>query len=174
MVNASVLLCLFFLQTATHCQAQPVFRFSFDEYSYFVGNQPIYICEIIIENTADSEYVFWLDTANISGYSNKDMINSYFRQRKGDFSFYDLMTENLLNNKPSILFGTFLKKMGKRERFVIRVIGHKSLINVCKYFIRDHFAAVKKEELFQYLKLTDVFFPWYDKQSIDIKVEFLP
>ncbi len=167
------MLGLFFGQSVVFCQTQPALSITFDEYKYFVGRRHVYVCEIIIENKDDNIYVLWLDSIKVEKYSNKEKINSYFFRRKADFSFYDLMVENLLKNAPPILFGTFLKQIGNREKFIIGVIGNKSIINECKRFIKKHFVAVEKEELLHELKLTDDFFPWFDRQCLYIKSKLL-
>jgi hypothetical protein len=174
MMYTSIILGLFLLQITAHCQTRSTLDFSFNSYSYLIGEESVHICEIAIQNSSDNEYVFWFDTANVVEYSDKERIQSYFHGVKGDFSLYNLMTENLLTHTSPILFGSFLKQMRRREEFVIRVIGSEPVKDKSQRFIAEHFVAIKKEDLIKSLRLGDEFFSWYDRQSIDIKEEFLP
>jgi hypothetical protein len=174
MMYTSIILGLFLLQMTAHCQTRSTLDFSFNSYSYLIGEESVHICEIVIQNSSDNEYVFWFDTANVVGYSTKRKIHSYFHRVRGDFSLYNLMTENLLTHTSPILFGSFLKKMKRKEKFVMRVIGGESVKDKSQRFIAEHFVAIKKEDLMNDLRLGDEFFSWYDRQSIDTKEEFLP
>lgn len=174
LIDAPLYLVLLLLQTIVLCQPQSDLCFSFSKYNYLVNNKNVCVIEVFVENRNKDDYVFWFDTANIVKYSEKKKINSYFHQAKGDFSLYNLMTECLLKDDHPILFGSFLKQLKKREKFVLRLVGDETLDDKCNKFLNEHFVAVKKDYLITNLKLGEEFFSWYDRQSIDIEEEYLP
>jgi hypothetical protein len=146
----------------------------FDCYTYLIDNKQINVCEVEIQNPSQEDFVMWFDKESVLGFDEKRKIHSYFFKIKGDFNLFNLLVEKNIKNEPPALFGTFLNKIGKGESFRIRIIGDVTSSDKSRLFIAEHLVAIKLSELKEQLKQPDSFFPWYERQSIDLLEKDLP
>lgn len=160
------------------CQSIKEVAFDFDIYEYKINDYTVNVCLIKIVNESDDNLVLWLDKNSIKGMTNKQKIQRYFLKSKGDFSFYNLLTERLIKEGSPMVFGTFLVQLNKEDDFLIRIVSEnldgKRLKEKCQEFIDEHLVFVPKKELLSILQLDNSFFHWFDYPSIEIPFKHLP
>ena len=119
-------------------------------------------------NQSQEDYVIWFDKQSVENFDEKRKIHAYFFKTKGDFNLFNLLVEKDLKNEPTIIFETFLKKIGKGETFGLKIIGNEVTPDKSQLFITEHMVAIKFSVLQEQLKQPDNFFPWYELQNIDL------
>ena len=149
------------------CQSSEHILKVFDCYTYVVDNEKLKVCEVMIKNRSNEDYVVWFEKQSTIGLNEKEKIQLYFFKVKEDFNFYNLIVEKLPTNQQVILFDTFLKKIKTNETFTVKVSGKN--INKWKMekFILEHMVLIKLTTLERRLKLSASYLPWFNRTSID-------
>lgn len=115
-----------------------------------------------ITNTTQEEYLSWVSSTPTSGLSCEDIINDYFKKRKGGFSYIQWMyEEDMARPKSNWTIGfTFLKSIKPKETFTYIVEKNPDTVSV----YQDRIVIVAKGEVdrcLKHLRLNEeYFFPW--------------
>ena len=79
-------------------------------FCYFNGitKQAQNINEIQVTNNSNEDYLTWISLIPINKKSSNDLIYDFFKKRKGDFNWIEMMYDNLLSNDKKITWYFFL------------------------------------------------------------------
>jgi hypothetical protein len=121
---------------------------SFSYYNGITGQLQI-IDNYQITNNSNEEYLTWISLVSTNNKSNIELIRDFFKKRKGDFSWLELLYENLLEEQPISIGYSFIKNItaGKTFSYIIA----KSDTNSTLY--KDRIVVISKKEVEQYLKM---------------------
>ena len=91
---------------------------------YYNGiiNQKQILERIQITNYSNEDYITWVDLDPITDKSNKDIIHDFFKKRKGDFSFMQMMHEDLIEEQSINVGYSFIKNIKPKETFSYDII----------------------------------------------------
>jgi hypothetical protein len=81
-------------------------------YRYFnglTGHEQI-IDNYKITNNSNDEYLTWVSLVPVNNKSNIELIRDFFKIRKGDFNYIEIMYDNVVNISTDIGY-TFIKKI---------------------------------------------------------------
>ena len=115
-------------------------------YAYFnaITDKKVTIETYEITNNSNEEYLTWISLAPQSDRSTEEQVLCYFKQRKGDFSFLEMMYEGLLNGQQHCTIGySFLKSIKKGECFSYSFMKTESDSQV----YRDRIVLVKRKDV---------------------------
>ena len=106
------------------CQGQDnqVLDVKMECYEYYIGDTKFTNTSIIIKNNSSRDILFWLSDNSIPNMTIEEKIKDYFFQVKGDFSLYQMMTENIASFPSAILYVSFIKYLTPKESFSINII----------------------------------------------------
>ncbi len=156
------------------CQSTEHILKVFDCYTYVVDNEKVNVCEVMIKNTSNEDYVIWFEKQNTINLNEKEKIQLYFFKIKEDFNFYNLIVEKLLTNQQVIIFDTFLKTLKTNEIFTVKITGKSINKDKMEKFILEHMVLIKLSTLEKRLKLSTSYLPWFNRTSIDLIDTNLP
>lgn len=101
-------------------------------YSYYVRNssgrtyRPVYVTEYTITNVTQETYYSWVDFDKPNYTEREEAIHRFFFKRKGDFSFFNLMTDNIIMVDSGICVGvSFLVELQPNDTFKYIVIKNR-------------------------------------------------
>ena len=70
-----------------------------------------------ITNNSSEDYYTWISLDTIDNKTKKDIIYDFFKKRKGDFSYIDLMFEELAKPLSISIGNTFITKISPASKF---------------------------------------------------------
>lgn len=151
---------LFIILCGLKLNAQNPFEIDSVSYSYFNGitRHKQIINNFRIINRSNEEYLTWISLIPTHNKTNAELIYDFFRKRKGDFSFIDIMNEDLLYNSINIGF-TFMKRILPNEEFSYYIAKTDSIST----FYQDRIVVINKNEVEHHLKMEikeNYFFPF--------------
>lgn len=105
------ILILLFMSSVINLNAQNEISVDTTSFCYLNGitQQAQAIYEYRITNNSNEDYLTWGSLAPISNKSDIELVHEYFKSRKGDFSFIEMMYENLLDKRPISIGYSFVK-----------------------------------------------------------------
>ena len=115
-----------------------------------------------ITNNTQEEYLSWVSSTPTLGLSSENIINDYFKKRKGSFSYIQWMyEEDIARPESNWTIGfTFLKSIKPNETFTYVVEMSEDKVPV----YQDRIVIIAKEEVDKCLKhihlKEEYFFPW--------------
>lgn len=115
-----------------------------------------------ITNNTQEEYLSWVSSTPTLGLSSENIINDYFKKRKGSFSYIQWMyEEDIARPESNWTIGfTFLKSIKPNETFTYVVEMSQDKVPV----YQDRIVIIAKEEMDKCLKhihlKEEYFFPW--------------
>ncbi len=130
--------------------AQCLLQIDTVSYSYFngiTGHKQI-IDNYKITNNSNEEYFTWVSLVPVNNKSNIELIRDFFKIRKGDFNYVEIMYEEFTNMSSDIGY-TFIKKISPNETFSYFI----AKTNSSSTFYKDRIVIIKKNEVEQFLKL---------------------
>lgn len=82
-------------------------------FCYFNGitKQAQNINEIQVTNNSSEDYLTWISLMPINKKSNNDLIYDFFKKRKGNFNWIEMMYDNLLNKRSTCIGYSFVKTL---------------------------------------------------------------
>lgn len=88
-------------------------------FCYFNGitKQAQNINEIQVTNNSSEDYLTWISLVPINNKSNNDLIYDFFKKRKGDFNWIEMMYDNLLNKQSTCIGYSFVKNIAVGKTF---------------------------------------------------------
>ena len=88
-------------------------------FCYFNGitKQAQNINEIQVTNNSSEDYLTWISLVPINNKSNNDLIYDFFKKRKGDFNWIEMMYDNLLNKQSTSIGYSFVKNIAVGKTF---------------------------------------------------------
>lgn len=125
-----------------------------DTLTYTYKNELTHKTQIVesyeLSNKSGENYLTWVALENTSGVSDEKLIRDYFFKRKGDFTLFQLMTENLIDPVDLFYVGfTFLKKIAPGNSFTYQIIKDYPDSNLYK----DRIVVVKESDVERYLSI---------------------
>ena len=140
-----------FLFCAMDLNAQCQIHTDTISFCYFNGitEQTQIIDNYQITNNSNEEYLTWVSLVPTNNKSNIELIQDFFKKRKGDFSLIEMMYENLLDEGPINIGYSFIKNItaGKTFSYFIAKTDIKSNL------YQGRIVLIKKKEVEQYLKI---------------------
>lgn len=120
-------------------------------YSYYNGITQQYqiIDNYKISNNSNEDYYTWVSLLPAINKSNTELIHEFFKKKKGDFSFVEMIYDNLLNDQPINLGYSFIKNIVAGETFSYFIA--KTDLDSLVY--QDRIVVISKKEVEQYLKM---------------------
>lgn len=143
------ILILLFMSSVINLNAQN--EISVDTTSFCslngITQQAQAIYEYRIINNSNEDYLTWVSLAPINNKSDIELVHEYFKSRKGDFNFIEMMYENLLDKRPISIGFSFVKNItvGKTFSYFIDKADTK--------FYKERIVILKKKDVEQYLKM---------------------
>lgn len=118
-------------------------------FCYFNGitKQAQNINEIQITNNSSENYLTWISLVPINKKSNNDLIYNFFKKRKGDFNWIEMMNDNLLDKQPTSIGYSFVKNIAVGKTFSYFI--PKTDTN----FYQERIVIIKKKEVEKYLRI---------------------
>ncbi len=109
------------------------------------------IVEYEILNSSDDDYLTWVSSCSIKNKSESEIVREFFVSNKGDFNYFSLISDNLLNSVvPKDIIGfTFIKRISKGEKFSYHIIKSNSS---CAFY-SDRIVIIKRERVEEYIKM---------------------
>jgi hypothetical protein len=119
-------------------------------FSYFNG---ITGCEKAIDhykiiNNSNEDYLTWVSLVPTNNKSNIELMRDFFKIRKGDFNYLELMYEDGLYEQPVDVGYTFVKKISPNETFSYYIIKN----NQYSTFYNDRIVLISQKEVEKYLR----------------------
>lgn len=143
------ILILLFMSIVINLNAQNEISVDTTSFCYLNGitQQAQAIYEYRITNNSNEDYLTWGSLAPISNKSDIELVHEYFKSRKGDFSFIEMMYENLLDKRPISIGYSFVKNIavGKTFSYFIDKADAK--------FYKERIVILKKKDVEQYLRM---------------------
>lgn len=139
------LLCVFGLHV--HGQLH-IDTLSFRYHNGITLKNQITDCYRITNNTKE-EYLTWVSLVSTSKKSKAELIHDFFKIRKGDFNFIEMMHEELLRTSIVSIGYSFVKNIAVGETFSY-FITHD---NPTSMGYQDRIVIMKRKEVEQYLRV---------------------
>lgn len=140
-----------FLFCATNLNAQRQIQIDTLSFCYFNGitGQTQTISKYQITNKSNEDYLTWISLLSINKKSNSELVHDFFKKKKGDFSFIEMMFEDLSDEHLMNAGYSFIKKIapGKTFSYFIAQTDRKSK------FYQERIVLMKKREVEQYLRI---------------------
>jgi hypothetical protein len=102
-----------------------------------------------ITNNSNEEYLTWIALTPNNDKTNIELVHDFFKKRKCDFNYLELVYEDIIYNKPISIGYTFIKKIMPGEMFSYFIVK----TNTNSTFYQDRIVVVKKKEVEQYLRM---------------------
>jgi hypothetical protein len=130
--------------------AQSPLQIDIVSYNYFNGitGHKQTIDNYKITNNSNEEYLTWLSLVPVNNKSNIELIRDFFKVRKGDFNYVEIMYDEFVNMSIDIGY-TFIRKISSSETFSYII----AKTNSNSTFYQDRIVVIKKNEVEQCLKL---------------------
>ena len=113
-------------------------------YSYYVRNssvdtyRPVYVTEYTITNVTHEMYYSWVDYDKPNYSEKKEAIHRFFFKRKGDFSFFDLMTDDIIMVNSDLCVGmNFIVQLQPNDSFKYIVVKDKPDDGQLRHYIES-------------------------------------
>lgn len=105
------ILILLFMSSVINLNAQNEISVDTTSFCYLnrITQQAQAIYEYRITNNSSEDYLTWVSLAPINNKSDIELVHEYFKSRKGDFNFIEMMYENLLDKRPISIGFSFVK-----------------------------------------------------------------
>jgi len=146
LINRLFFISSCFLYTMTTYGQIHVDTISVEYYNSFtMQNQ--FMEELNIINESNEDYLTWVSPNSILEKTEQTMIQEYFYSRKGDFSFLNIMAENLLLNTKKSIGESFIKKIKPGDSFSYIIL--KS--NKESSFYKDRIVIISLNKVYYYL-----------------------
>jgi hypothetical protein len=102
-----------------------------------------------IRNNSNEDYLTWVSLAPINNRTNIELMHDFFKQRKGDFNFMEMVYENLLDAQRISIGYSFIKNItaGKTFSYIIAKTNTDSIL------YKNRIIVISKEEVERYLKM---------------------
>lgn len=143
------ILILLFMSSVINLNAQNEISVDTTSFCYLNGitQQAQAIYEYRITNNSNEDYLTWVSLVPINNKSDIELVHEYFKSRKGDFNFIEMMYENLLDKRPISIGYSFVKNItvGKTFSYFIDKADTK--------FYKERIVILKKKDVEQYLKM---------------------
>ena len=109
-----------------------------------------------LKNISDEDYLTWVSITPVEKKSDRELVYEFFKQRKGDFSWLQMMYEGLLETQIMNVGYSFIKNIHPNETFSYYVCK----IDKKSFFYEDRIVIIQKKKVEQYLKekLDDKYF----------------
>lgn len=92
---------------------------------YFIDSTEFNLVTLELSNVTKEDVFVWIEESSTQGLTIDQKVKSYYFKNKGDFSLIQLVNENLVNEIPSILFKSLIKKISPDDCFVISILYSK-------------------------------------------------
>lgn len=140
----------FFILCNLEINAQCLLQVDTVSYSYFNGitRHKQIIDKYKITNNSNEEYLTWVSLVPINNKSNTELIRDFFKVRKGDFNYIEIMYEEFFNMSIDIGY-TFIKQIPPNETFSYFIAKTDSKST----FYQDRIVILSKKEIEQCLRL---------------------
>lgn len=153
---------LIFLQSLSVFAQKNVLNLELKDNTYFIDSTRYTVVSVDIINCNKENLILWLDKLDVSELSVEQKLRRYFFKTRGDFSFAQLIYDNLEHNLPPIIFTSFVKKLKPQTKFSINILtkSFKGKERIRLYF-NKHLVYLKESVLNKYLEvnmLEDYFF----------------
>ena len=145
--------------------------FKNESYDYSISDTFFHTQVFTFSNLQPDTFLVWVSENCVNGMNDAEKAKSYFLKVKGDFSLYNLVTEEIIKyNDSTILFKTFLKILKPKDTFKIIIIANSKQEKNSEKFIIDyvkcHFVAVKSNQ-FKFIEKTISYnFPFYRNNTL--------
>ena len=141
----------FFLFCATNLNAQRQIQIDTLSFCSFNGitGQTQTISKYQITNKSNEDYLTWISLLSINKKSNSELVHDFFKKKKGDFSFIEMMFEDLSDEHLMNVGYSFIKNItaGKKFSYFIAQTSEKSNL------YQKRIVLIKKREVEQYLNM---------------------
>ena len=101
-----------------------------------------------LKNISDEDYLTWVSITPVEKKSDRELVYEFFKQRKGDFSWLQMMYEGLLETQIMNVGYSFIKNIHPNETFSYYVCK----IDKKSFFYEDRIVIIQKKKVEQYLK----------------------
>lgn len=105
-----------------HGQDNQVYDISMEFSEYYLCDTKFTNTSIIIKNVSCGDILFWLSDKIDPNLTIEEKIKDYFFQINGDFSLFQMMTENVASFPSPILYVSFIKYLAPKESFSLNII----------------------------------------------------
>jgi len=141
--------------------AQCLLQIDTVSYSYFneITGYVTIIDNYKIINNSNDDYLTWVSLVPKNDKSNIELMHDFFKKRRGDFNFIEMINENLMNEQPISIGYSFIKNILAGETFSYFIAKHNS----SSTFYQDRIVIIKKKDIEQYLNMkikNKYFFPF--------------
>lgn len=168
-------LMLFLLSFSSVFGQNPEYRLNTISTIYHVDTTKYMSISIEVINDCDINLFLWISNEDLSDLTADQKIRSYFFKRKGDFSFQELINDNLVDLTPSILYSTFICQIESQSTFVFNILTKEQSGDPLKYeqFMKDHMICIDDIYLSRYINLKSLKDHLYKNNQIVILSENL-
>ncbi len=130
---------LFFSLFSPCCFGQDtqLYDIKMEDSQYYIGNVEFNTTSITLKNINSRGIVFWLSDKESSNIRTQEKFKDFLFQVKGDFSLFQLMTDNITSLPPPILYVSFFKYIAPNESFSIHVLSKGAFKKEQKMKIRN-------------------------------------
>jgi hypothetical protein len=122
------------------------------KYEYYIGTSKITNITFELTNICSEDVYVWIekDSVETAGYNN--LIRKYFFKTKGDFSFIQLIGENMSSSMPTSIYFSFIKKLNPNDKFFINVIYEGNVDNISELSscFKRQIVSIKRSLLLNY------------------------
>ncbi len=127
--------------------------------TYFNGviEQPEIIENYKINNNSNEDYFTWISLVPTKNKSYTDLVYDFFKKTKGDFSYTQMMYENLLDAQNIAIGYSFIKNIKAGETFTYTIVKG----NTNSKFYQNRIVILKRtkiEECLRGLQLKEKYF----------------
>lgn len=102
-----------------------------------------------ITNNSNENYLTWVSLVSTNNKSNIELMRDFFKERKGDFSFTEMIYEGLLDKQPISIGYSFIKNIAANETFSYFI----AQIDTNSTLYQDRIVVIKRKEVEQYLRM---------------------
>lgn len=143
------ILILLFMSSVINLNAQNEISVDTTSFCYLNGitQQAQAIYEYRITNNSNEDYLTWVSLAPINNKSDIELVHEYFKSRKGDFNFIEMMYENLLDKRPISIGFSFVKNITVSKTFSYFIDKADTK------FYKERIVILKKKDVEQYLRM---------------------
>lgn len=101
-----------------------------------------------LTNGSNEDYLTWVSLTPIGKKSDKELIYEFFKQRKGDFTWLQMMYEGLLETQPVNVGYSFVKNISPNGTFSYYVCK----TDETSTFYEDRIVIIQREKVERYLR----------------------
>jgi hypothetical protein len=148
-------LCGYFVSSQNNVQ------YSYQQLCYYKNDTCYNITEIHIKNTDNSPYVLWISDSNKTEKSDEILIKEFFLLKHGDFSFMNIIYEDIYNKIPIEIGKNFITTIeaGKEFRFILLTKDKMNETDIYKFY-KEHVVLMPKEKLNRFLFPEKIYYPF--------------